>query len=143
MCGCVFCALGVWDLGGPTSMCGVCTVSVMCPRGVVGALCVARIACALSVCVFLRQWHVQSSMYAMYRVCVLCTRGVAFALHIASVACGCVSVKGQQVFRMCQVCLCCVSSMFSVGRGLQGSQTSALDPQSPAWPPAWSSKRRS
>lgn len=51
MCACVFCALGVWDLGGPTSMCGVCTVSVMCPRGVVCALCVAHIACTLCVCV--------------------------------------------------------------------------------------------
>ena len=140
MCACVFCALGVWDSGGPTSMCGVCTVSVMCPRGVVGALCVARIACALCVCVYSLDSGMSSPACML---CVLCTRGMAFALHIASVACGCVSVKGKQVFRMCQVCLCCVSSMFSVGRGLQGSQTSALDPQSPAWPPAWSSKSRS
>lgn len=51
MCARVFCALGVWDLGGPTSMCGVCIVSVMCPGGVVCGLCVARIACALCVCV--------------------------------------------------------------------------------------------
>lgn len=86
MCARVFCALGVWDLGDPTGMCSVCTVSVMCPGGVVCGLCVARIACALCVCSF--DGGMCSAACLLCAVCVLCTRGAAFALHIASAACG-------------------------------------------------------
>ena len=66
-------------LEGPGSMCGVCTVSEMCSRGVACALYIAIamhwavIACALCVCVcvcvFLGQWHVLSSMCATHCVC--------------------------------------------------------------------------
>lgn len=89
---CVFYALG---LGGPDSMYGICTVSVVCLGDVACALYVASIACVVCVCVCMcvSGNGMTSSACVLCTACVMCTRGVVIALHRASVACDYVCVS--------------------------------------------------